>query len=785
MCLYMIGLWVTSTMDYIIETLQYVIALYDVHALQVTNQVKLVVIEFANRIAVSTSPFLGEVIAIVFVDWVNIIYTTASYIVFMALIMIAIVPLSVLELIYNFTVYYKIMFTIISSSALFIKGLVFALGMGKCYVAEYMLLFWLFFLVSALVSFLFYLFIGIRGFIVMNIIGVLPFWLLSTYLFNWFVICENSVTFLIGEFNVMSIEGKQPFRLSMNKLTFGFGYLTLTISVFVLLYSFFYFRGEPTIERLPLMLMLFVNSMLLLLFSDNLLVTFIGWELIGVTSFFLINYWSTRVDTLKSALKALVFNLFSDAFFFLALLLIAEIFKTLDIPVLNSLSHSSYDTTVSVGHIKLSGLSVISVSLLIAASIKSAQFILHAWLPDSMEAPAPASALIHSATLVSAGIFLLIRLNGLWSGVCLPIPGFVAPIKDIIIMWGAITAAYGGLVSSKQTDLKRILAYSTISHCGYMMVLVGCGCINSLLFYFYIHGLFKALLFLITGNIMRHYQTQDFRKMGNAWSVLPFETAICIFSFAHLSGAPFSLGYVAKHSVLTLSPHSGIYGTTVVMLLIIGACSSVFYSIEYIRCVFFEPIKSTKSISQANIDHNQFSKFNNPTGNIGLLVLGVYYVYASALGYYLSIYLIDFSTLNLSLNPYDYTTNIANSKTLPIYGYSVLSIPVLTCYAVLISFFFYISRSNKVELCGPQLLVWLIPCLLFLHMYVAVYNISVSPINILDSLLSIFINNNYSIAFVDYIKAIILYITDNTISSSSLVTISWLNDYLIFDFISF
>jgi len=199
----------------------------------------------------------------------------------------------------------------------------------------------------------------------------------------------------------------------MNKLTFGFGYLTLTISVFVLLYSFFYFRGEPTIERLPLMLMIFVNSMLLFLFSDNLVVTFIGWEMVGVTSFFLINYWSTRMDTLKSATKALVFNLFSDAFFFLALALIASMFKTLDIPVLNSLSHSSYDTTLSFGHIKLCGLSVASTLLLVAASIKSAQFILHAWLPDSMEAPAPASALIHSATLVSAGIFLLIRLNGL------------------------------------------------------------------------------------------------------------------------------------------------------------------------------------------------------------------------------------------------------------------------------------------------------------------------------------------------------------------------------------
>jgi len=271
---------------------------------------------------------------------------------------------------------------------------------------------------------------------------------------------------------------------------------------------------------------------------------------------------------------------------------------------------------------------------------------------------------------------------------------------------------------------------------------------------------------------MRYYQTQDFRKMGNAWSVLPFETSICIFSFAHLSGAPFSLGYVAKHSVVTLSPHSGIHGTLVVLLLIIGACSSVFYSIEFIRCVFFEPVKSTKSISQVSVDRNQFSKFNNPTGKIGLLVLGFYYLFASALGYYLSIYLIDYSTFSLSLNPYDYTTNVANSKTLPIYGYSALSIPILTCYSILISLFFYITRSTKVELNGPQLIVWLVSCIVLFHIFVTVYNISISPVETLESILSLFINNKYIILTLDYVKGVVLHITNNIFNPRTPVTVS-------------
>lgn len=618
-------------------------------------------------------------------------------------------------------------------------------GMDKLYLAEYILLFWLFFLISILVSFLFYLFLGLKGFITLSIISVLPLWSLSTYLFDWFIIDNNSILFYIGDFNVIGMENKQSFRLSINRLTFGFGYLTLSIGFFVLLYSFFYFRGEPTAERLSFLLMLFVNSMLLLLFSDNLVVMFMGWEMIGVTSFFLINYWGTRVDTLKSAKKAIVFNLFSDAVLFSALVLIGCTFHTLDIPVLNSSAKNTIGSTVAIGFLKIPYLTVSSILMLLAAAIKSAQFLFHAWLPDSMEAPAPASALIHSATLVSAGIFLLTRMNDFWSGVCLPLPGITIYIKDVIIFWGALTAAYGGLVSSRQSDLKKILAYSTISHCGYMMVLVGCGSVNSLLFYFYIHGLYKALLFLITGNIMRCYQNQDFRKMGNAWSLLPFETTICIFSFCHLSGAPFSLGYVAKHSVITLSPHSGVYGTIVASLIIIGACSSVFYSLEFIRCVFFEPSKSSKMISQTLTDDNQFSKFNNPTGNIGLLVLGSYYVYASFLGYYLSIYLIDFSSITTQLDPYDYTTNLANSKTLPIYGYSTLSIPIITCYSIAISLFFYISGSNKVESNYPQLLPWLVYIILFLHMFTVTYNIVIDPIVSVESMMCLALGDDFII----------------------------------------
>ena len=354
-----------------------------------------------------------------------------------------------------------------------------------------------------------------------------------------------------------------------------------------------------------------------------------------------------------------------------------------------------------------------------------------------MEAPAPASALIHSATLVSAGIFLLLRLSPVWSQSSLPIfiPGVNILIKDLIIVWGSITAAYGGLVAAKQTDLKKILAYSTISHCGYMMVLVGCGDLNKVIFYFYVHGLFKALLFLATGNIMRHFQSQDFRKMGNAWYILPVELTICIFGFMHLSGAPFSLGFAAKHLVVTSIPSSGILGSFVVLMLLIGACSSVFYSFEFIRCVFFEPTKSTKSISLSYRNNYIFSKYNNPTGNIGLLVLVSYYTFAVILGSYLELILSDNNLNDVNLNTSNYNNAHSLAKEHLIYGPTSESLSVLFCYSILLTAFVYLTTSSRLELQGSQTLVVTIASIFSICLYGFVFNLISSPLDIMNSIL--------------------------------------------------
>lgn len=186
-----------------------------------------------------------------------------------------------------------------------------------------------------------------------------------------------------------------------------------------------------------------------------------------------------------------------------------------------------------------------------------------------MEAPAPASALIHSATLVSAGIFLVLRFA--------PIMELSVLSKTLLPVIGSITAFYGGIVSAKQTDVKKILAYSTISHCGFMMLLSSSFNVDLTLLYLYVHGLFKALLFLATGSVMRFFRVQDFRYMGGAHKYLPVECAICIFGFMHLSGAPFTFGYIAKHYIIT----SVLSGSYLYIFLMINVLLSILASLVY------------------------------------------------------------------------------------------------------------------------------------------------------------------------------------------------------------
>lgn len=230
-------------------------------------------------------------------------------------------------------------------------------------------------------------------------------------------------------------------------------------------------------------------------------------------------------------------------------------------------------------------LALISFFIIICSSIKSAQLGFHVWLPDSMEAPVPASALIHSATLVSAGVFLILRV--------FPLLETTTILVFILGIWGSFTALYGGLVAAFQIDAKRLLAYSTISHCGFLMVLSSTGYINLVLIYLYVHGFFKAGLFLIVGNVIRFSKNmQDIRYMGGYSKYLPLDCLLSIICAFNLGGLPFSLGGVIKHLLVSILDTTSFVGLLILINCILAAVTGIFYMYRLIFYIYFDIKKS-------------------------------------------------------------------------------------------------------------------------------------------------------------------------------------------------
>lgn len=543
-------------------------------------------------------------------------------------------------------------------------------------------LFWLNFILCTIVSISFYTSLGLNGLFFLNGLGLILFWLSLLISFNKFIVYGYEYTFILGDFSILSNCHNLTISFFIDKVSYSFAFLTTSIAVFVYLFSFCYFRYEPNIERLVTLLLLFVNSMILLVFSGNLIMLFLGWELIGITSFFLINFWSMRVSTLKSAFKALVFNRFSDSFILIAIVLVYNIFNTTDIvTICNSVylyNNTFMDLSLFNFKLKIRIIEIICWFFMLAAFIKSAQIGFHLWLPDSMEAPAPASALIHSATLVSAGIFLILRLS--------PFFELSNCGQNIIPVIGAITSFYGGVVSSAQTDLKRILAYSTISHCGFMMLLASTFNVDLTLLYLYIHGFFKALLFLASGNIMRFFKSQDFRYMGGAYKYLPLECMICIFSFWHLSGGPFSYGYISKHYIITSLTGNNITSIFIYTNLLLSILSSIIYSYRFIYFVFFDFKKSKKSIYNSYSSLQLSSLHFSISTRAGILIIFINYIFVLIASSYVVSLWSPFLITSSTENNIHFSINNILSQELSIYGISIIS-PVILINTIAFLFF--------------------------------------------------------------------------------------------------
>jgi NADH-quinone oxidoreductase subunit L len=322
--------------------------------------------------------------------------------------------------------------------------------------------------------------------------------------------------------------------------------MVTVVSTLIHLYSVGYMAHDATKPRFFAYLSLFTFMMLMLVTADNLAQLFFGWEGVGLMSYLLIGYWYERESANAAAIKAFVVNRVGDLFFMLGLALTFHVFGSVEFDVIfGQVPQRLGDTFLG-----LPALELIAVLLFLGACGKSAQIGLHTWLPDAMEGPTPVSALIHAATMVTAGVFLVCRMS--------PLMEFAPTALAIVTVVGATTALFAATIGCVQNDIKRVIAYSTCSQLGYMFFAAGVGAYQVAMFHLFTHAFFKALLFLGAGSVIHAMSDeQDIRRMGGIWRKIPVTYFVMWIGSLALAGIPFFAGYYSKDAVLEVAYAAG------------------------------------------------------------------------------------------------------------------------------------------------------------------------------------------------------------------------------------
>jgi NADH-quinone oxidoreductase subunit L len=348
-----------------------------------------------------------------------------------------------------------------------------------------------------------------------------------------------------------------------------------TVSSLVHLYSIGYMHEDPHRPRFFAYLSLFTFAMLMLVTADNLLQMFFGWEGVGLASYLLIGFWYQKPSACAAAMKAFIVNRVGDFGFLLGIFLVFVLtgsvaFDTI-FPQIAGLTEKSFRF---LGY-DWNALTLTALLLFMGAMGKSAQFLLHTWLPDAMEGPTPVSALIHAATMVTAGVFMVARLS--------PIFEYAPVALTVVIVIGATTAFFAATVGLVQNDIKRVIAYSTCSQLGYMFVALGVGAYSAGVFHLFTHAFFKALLFLGAGSVIHamHHE-QDMRNMGGLRKHIPLTAAAMTIGTLALTGFPLLAGYFSKDAIIESAyaavAHKGFAASYAFVLLVVAACFTSFYS---------------------------------------------------------------------------------------------------------------------------------------------------------------------------------------------------------------
>jgi NADH-quinone oxidoreductase subunit L len=399
-------------------------------------------------------------------------------------------------------------------------------------------------LLGAIIAGLFGRQIGRTGAHIITILGVAISFALSLVVLKHIAI-DDAGTFNGSVYTWMVSDGVHfEVGFLIDKLTALMITVVSFVSLMVHIYTIGYMHDDPGYQRFFSYIALFTFSMLMLVMSNNFLQLFFGWEAVGLVSYLLIGFWYTRPSAIFASLKAFLVNRVGDFGFLLGIAAIYTHFNSLDYATVFAAAPQFVDTTVEIlpGH-AWSLMSVICISLFIGAMGKSAQVPLHVWLPDSMEGPTPISALIHAATMVTAGIFMVARMSPLYE--------LSQTALSVILIIGAVTALFMGFLGVVQNDIKRVIAYSTLSQLGYMTVALGASAYAAGIFHLMTHAFFKALLFLAAGSvIIAMHHDQDIRNMGGLRKYMPITWITFLVGTLALIGTPFFSGFYSKDTII-------------------------------------------------------------------------------------------------------------------------------------------------------------------------------------------------------------------------------------------
>ena len=531
-------------------------------------------------------------------------------------------------------------------------------------------------LISFFIFIFFSKFISSNKLIFISILNILISTILSFFILKNIIISPQSDQVLLFNWlNSGSLNSK--WFINVDFLSFVMVFIVNLVSTFVQIYSVYYMKNDASINRFFCYLNLFSFFMLLLVTSGNLLQLFVGWEGVGLCSYLLIGFWYVKNSASNAALKAFIINRIGDTFFIIGIIFIYLIFDTIFFSEIFQKFNKIDFNTYNFLFFKIDDLTIITLLLLLGAMGKSAQIGLHTWLPDAMEGPTPVSALIHAATMVTAGVFLLCKMSIFFNNSIL--------ISNLVILIGSITSIYAASVAITENDIKKIIAYSTCSQLGFMFIAAGFSMYNLAIFHLVTHAFFKALLFLGAGSVIHtSNDEQNIKKMGNLWNKIPLTYLTMIIGSLSLSGIPLFAGYYSKELIVNSGLNSNLlFSNFVYFISIIVVLLTSIYSFRLIFYVFH----NNKNKLKFSLPKFNFSSFFLFFPLISLAFLAIFS------GYFIKDYFITEKFLGLWIS-----SNVANNISIHHQTSFYLShLPTLfSMIGILFIFYFYFFNNKLI-----------------------------------------------------------------------------------------